>query len=200
MFAKSSYLINCWAGPVQICFRRPCTCMVQPRARNSQKSCTRLYNLWNLVKIVDCKSSVEISRRLYKIVKSFRSLSPTYRYAYGRSKSFGPYVHGLPKKPGIHYAPIIVTPHPPQVGQRWGFARVIWLIPHPWGRFHATNPLLFPWCEVGKCRKLNRKNFVRIEVWNTGEKIVTSLVLVHLKLWVPSKLEAAGITKLRYSK
>ena len=27
VFTKRSYLINCWAGPAQICFQRPCTCM-----------------------------------------------------------------------------------------------------------------------------------------------------------------------------
>ena len=95
-----------------------------------------------------------------------------------------------------HNAPIIVTPHPPQVGQRWrlvGICKSYLTNSPPLGTISCykspINPLLFPWYEVGKCRKLNRNNFVLIEVWNTGEKIVTSLVSVHLKLWVPLKLE-----------
>ena len=66
-----------------------------------------------------------------------------------------------------YYAPIIVTPHPPQVGQRWGLVGICksYLINSPpLGTILCYKSPIIPLVRGGEMQEIESKNFVRIEV------------------------------------
>ena len=86
------------------------------------------------------------------------------------------------------------TPGRAEVGISGDLEEIFDKFPHPGDDFMLQIPykaLIIPLVWGEEIQEIESKTELRsrIEVWNTGEKIVTSIVSVHLKLWVPLKLE-----------